>query len=310
MNQIGERHLALLVEDAPFYVEEHTQILEAIGCEVISCDNTEDALRLFRENRFCLVLLDMSIRGSADGMKDRASFGLTVLDEIRQLSPHHNGVCWWLPVVATSAVVSEIDDVVRVMRQGAATFVEKTVSELELREILSEELRRSGRENHGGCLARPVPPSLPKGVFQVRITGDPRGRRTLVFLGDCCLTLTETELYTLLKLGAHDGKGFGVHRSELVDKSKSKGADKSKLAHIEKSVSQQIDRLRTALEAAAGDRQIVENDGHGYYRLCPEAQIVACDAAAIAAIYRSELAELARLIAGRIPVKPRARKKK
>src|SRR5262245_34307268 len=109
MNEAPERHLALLVEDEPFYLEEHRQILEAIGCDVISCDNKEDALRLFSENRFCLVLLDMSIRGTSDGMKDRATFGLTVLAELRRRSPHHNGVCWWLPIVATSAIVSATD---------------------------------------------------------------------------------------------------------------------------------------------------------------------------------------------------------
>jgi hypothetical protein len=196
------------------------------------------------------------------------------------------------------------------MRQGAATFVAKTVSELQLREILSDELRRAGRDTHGGCLARPVPPGLPPGSFPVRITGEPSDQRCVVYLGDCRLTLTESELYTLLKLGVHDGNGFGIHRSDLIEKSKSKLADKSKLAHLEKSVSQQIERLRKAFEVAAGDRQIVENNGHGYYRLSPQAQIVACDAPAIARRYRSELADLARTIASRIPVKRRARTKK
>jgi len=229
-------------------------------------------------------------------MKDRPTFGFTVLNELRRLSPHHNGVCWWLPIIATSAIVSATDDVVRVMRLGAATFVAKTVSELEFSEILREELRRSGRESHGGCLSRPVPPGLPEGVFPVRITGEPIDRRTVVFLGDCRLTLTESELHTLLKLGVHDGKGFGIH--------------KARLAKTEKSVSQEIERLRKALEPATGQRQIVENDGQGSYRLSPEAQIVSCDAQAIAALYRAEVADLARTIASRISVKRRPRKKK
>jgi DNA-binding response OmpR family regulator len=296
MTQPTERHLALLVEDDPFYIDQQTQILNAIGCDVIACDNKEDALRLFHEKRFCLVFLDMSIRGTSDGIKDRPAFGFTVLDELRQLSPHHNGVCWWLPIVATSAVVSTADDVVRVMRLGAATFIAKTVSELELSEILNEEFRRSGRDTHQGCFARPVPPGLPAGVFSVRITGEPVDQRTVVLLGDCRLTLTENELHTLLKLGVHDGKGFGIHKSKLAD--------------TQKSVSQQIDRLRRALEPAAGDRQIVDNDGKGYYRLSPQARIVACDAAAIAALYRSEVADLAGIIAARIDVKRRPSKKK
>jgi len=289
-----DRHLALLVEDDPFYAEQHTQILEAIGCDVISCDNQGDALRLFREHRFCLVMLDMSIRGTSDGMKDRPSFGFTVLEEFRRLSPHHNGVCWWLPIVATSAVVSTPNDIVRVMSRGAATFLAKTVSELELRERLTEELRRSGRDTHDGCAARPVPPTLPEGAFPVRITGEPVDRRTVVFFGDCRLMLTESELHTLLKLGAHDGKGFGVHKSKL-------GKDKD--------VSQQIERLRTALNPAAGERQLIENNGQGYYRLSPDAQIVVCDAEAIAAIYRAEIADLARTIASRFSPRRRGRKK-
>lgn len=295
MTKPAERHLALLVEDDPFYVEQHTQILEAIGCNVTSCDNREDALRLFGEHRFCLVMLDMSIRGTADGIKDRPSFGFTVLEELRRRSPHHNGVCWWLPIVATSAVVSTASDIVRVMSRGAATFVSKTVSELELREKLTEELRRSGRDTHDGCVARPVPPGLPEGAFAVRISGEPVDRRTVVFLGDCRLTLTESELHTLLKLGAHDGRGFGVHKSKLGK---------------EKDVSQQIERLRDALEPAAGERQVIENNGQGYYRLSPDAQIISCDAEAIASIYRAEIADLARAIASRIPAGQRARKKK
>lgn len=288
------RHLALLVEDDSFYVEHLTQILEAIGCDVISCDNKEDALRLFREYRFCLVLLDMSIRGTSDGMKDRPAFGFTVLEQLRQSSPHHNGVCWWLPIVATSAVVSAASDIVRVMSRGAATFVAKTVSELELSEILIEELRRSGRETHAGCFGRPVPPGLPEGAFSVRITVD--DGRPVVFLGDCRVTLTETELHTLLRLGAHDGKNFGVHRTEF--------------GRREKSVSQDIERLRKALEPGAGERQVIENNGHGYYRLSPEAKLASCDADAIGKLYRVEIADLARSIAKRISVKRQTRKKK
>jgi DNA-binding response OmpR family regulator len=296
MKPTTARHSVLLVEDDPFYIEQHTQILNAIGCDVTSCDNKEDALRSFRESRFCLVLLDMSIRGTSDGIKDRASFGFAVLDELRRLSPHHNGVCWWLPIVATSAVVSAADDIVRLMRLGAATFVAKTVSELEFSEILIEELRRSGRETHDRCFARPLPRGLPEGAFPLRITGTLVDRRTVVLFGDCQLTLTETELYTLLKLAAYDGRDFGVH--------------KSKFGRPEKSVSQEIERLRKALEPAAGERQVVENDGHGYYRLSPDAQIVACDADAIAALFRAELADLARAIAGRIPPRRHARKRK
>ena len=290
-----QRHLALLVEDDAFYREQHTQILEAIGCVVISCDNQEDALRLFREHRFCLVILDMSIRGTSEGIKDRPSFGFTVLEELRRLSPHHNGVCWWLPIIATSAVVSSPNDIVRVMSRGAATFLAKTVPELELRERLTEELRRAGRDTHEGCAARPVPPSLPEGAFPVRITGEPIDRRTVVFLGDCRLMLTESELHTLLKLGAHDGKGFGVHKSRI-------GKDKD--------VSQQIERLRKALYPAVGERQVIENNGQGDYRLSPDAQIVLCDADAIAGIYRAEVADLARTIASRISPRRRPRKKK
>jgi CheY-like chemotaxis protein len=291
------RHLALLVEDDSFYVEHLSQILEAIGCEVVSCDNKESALRLFRERRFCLVLLDMSIRGtSADGMKDRPSFGFAVLEELRKLSPHHNGTSWWLPIIATSAVVSTASDVVRVMSHGATTFVEKTISELELSEILIDELKRSGRVTHDGCFARPVPPGLPEGVFPVRITGEATDRRTTVFLGDCRLMLTESELYTLLKLAAHEGNGFGVHKSAF--------------GQTGKSVSQQIERLRNALEPAAGERQVVENDGHGFYRLSPDAQIVSCDVDAIATRYRKELVDLARVIANQLPAKVRARKNK
>jgi CheY-like chemotaxis protein len=296
MTEPAERHLALLVEDDPFYIDHHSQILEATGCDVISCDNKEDVLRLFREHRFCLVMLDMSIRGTSDGMKDRPSFGFTVLEQLRQSSPHHNGVCWWLPIVATSAVVNLAGDIVRVMSRGATTFVAKTVSELELSEILIEELRRSGRETHAGCFARPVPPGLPEGVFWIRITGEVVDQRTVVFLGDCRVTLRAGELHTLLRLGAHDGNNFGVHRSEF--------------GKSEKSVSQDIERLRNALEPAAGARQVVENDGHGYYRLSPMGKIASCDAEAIAKMYRTEVADLARTIANRTAVKRRARRRK
>ena len=295
MTATAGQHQALLVEDDPFYVEHLTQILEAIGCDVLSCNNKQDALQLFRSHRFCLILLDMSIRGtSADGMKDRISFGFTVLEELRKLSPHHNGTAWWLPIVATSAVVSTPSDIVRVMSHGAATFVEKTVSELELSEILIAELTRSGRTSHGGCSARPVPPGLPEGEFPVRITGEAVARRTIVFLGDCRVTLTESELHTLLKLAAHQGKKFGVHKSAL--------------ANTEKSVSQQIERLRNALEPAAGEREVVQNDGQGYYRLSADARIVSCNVDAIAARYRKEFVDLARAIARRIDVKGPPRK--
>src|SRR5213078_196051 len=102
--------------------------------------------------------------------------------------------------VATSAVVSTASDIVRVMSRGAATFVAKTVSELELREKLTDELKRSGRDTHDGCVARPVPPGLAEGAFPVRITGEVVDRRNVVFLGDCRVTLSDTEFHNFLKL--------------------------------------------------------------------------------------------------------------
>jgi CheY-like chemotaxis protein len=70
-----ERHLALVVEDDPETAEDLGQILESVGCGSVVVDNAEDAEKRLQEKSFCLILLDLQIKGAPDEIKGHVEYG-------------------------------------------------------------------------------------------------------------------------------------------------------------------------------------------------------------------------------------------
>ena len=83
-----ERHISLIVEDDHETAQDLVEILRSIDCDSVVVDNREDALAQLRNNSFCLILLDLEIRGDADSIKGHVEYGRALLRDIRE--KHHD----------------------------------------------------------------------------------------------------------------------------------------------------------------------------------------------------------------------------
>lgn len=279
--QTARKHLALIIEDDPRAVEMIAEIVVAAGCDYRVCDNTEEALSLFRDHRFCFVLLDFSIKSSSSAMKADTAHGRSVLREIRRLSQHHTGLCWWLPIIVISAHLNSRDDAIDVMRDGAASIIDKPFQERVLTATILTELERCGRANHTGCESRPVPPAFVGGDVPIRLPGIQADRRTVVYIGEGRVELTNSRLITLLRLLV--AKEKGVHKNAL-------GARSDTGFHA-------ISRLSDQLKPVLDDVELIENDNHGRYVLMSAVRVVECDAMAHANIGDPQITALTAQIA-------------
>lgn len=276
------KHLALVVEDDPRAVEMIAEIVFAAGCDYKACDNSAQALSLFRDHRFCLVLLDFSIKSSTVAIKADTAHGRSVLREIRHLSQHHTGLCWWLPIIVISAHLNGRDDAIDVMRDGAAAIVDKPFEERVLTATILSELERCGRGEHQiGCQSRPMPPAFVAEHIPIRLPGARVGRRTVIYVGEGRVELTDACLITLLRLLA--AKGSDVHKNEL-------GARSDTGFHA-------ISRLSDRLEGVLDGLHLIENNRYGTYGLAPSVRVVECDVNAHAAIGNQKITELTTKIA-------------
>jgi DNA-binding response OmpR family regulator len=288
-HQARPQHLALIVEDDPRMAEMMAEIAQAAGCNSKIVDNRDDALSLFRSHRFCLVLLDLSVKISSDAMSGNTAHGRSVLRELRLLSEHHTGKCWWLPIIVISGHLRERDEAVHVMREGAAAIIDKPFEERVLTELILAELHRCGRKEHSGCQSRPLVPAVTPDNIQIRLPGTRVGRKTVVYLGEGRAELSDAELKTLLRLIAAGKKG--VHKNEL-----------GKQHHTG---FQAVSRLQASLRPALGDLKIIENDHHGTYSLARAVRVVHCDVAAHAAIGDAVIDRLLKQIGRRRASSPR-----
>lgn len=277
----GQRHLALIIEDDARMAEMVVEIVSAAGCDSKVCDNFEDALTLFNGHRFCIVLLDLSIKRSADSMKDSTAHGRSALRAIRELSQHHTGKCWWLPIIVTSAHLGDRDEAVHVMRDGATAIIDKaSFGERVLTDWILAELKRCGRMSHIGCDSRPIPPAVSEADVPIRLPGTRVDRRTIIYIGEARAKLANADLKTLLRLLVA-GK-TGLHKSAL-------GAKDTGF--------QAISRLRVALEPVLAELDIVANDHHGQYWLIAGVRVVECNAVAHVAIGDRDITEWTKKIA-------------
>ncbi len=174
--------LVLVVEDEPHIAEVLEAYLRRDGFRTERAADGESALRLFREAKPDLILLDVMLP-KVDG------FG--VLQRIRQAGT--------TPVIMLTARVEDIDRIVG-LRMGADDYVLKPFNLTEVVERVKAVLRR----------ARPLETEAVLRVGGLEI--DPRGMRVTV--GGRPLELTLSEYRLLEHLARHPGRVFS--RAELL----------------------------------------------------------------------------------------------
>jgi two-component system response regulator MtrA len=118
----------LLVDDDRELIDLLAFALKRAGLDPIGAHDAVSALRLFRERRPDLVVLDINLG---------AASGLDVLKELRRQAA--------LPVIMLTALDSE-EDKVRGLEAGADDYLTKPFSHRELIARIRAHLRRSGQE--------------------------------------------------------------------------------------------------------------------------------------------------------------------
>ncbi len=99
--------------------------LEALGMQIQTAVNGEEALQKLQEDEFSLLLLDLKMPG-IDGM-----------DVLRQVRERWPKTC----VIVITAHGS-IDSAVEAMKLGAVDFIQKPFSPTEIRELVTKVLKR------------------------------------------------------------------------------------------------------------------------------------------------------------------------
>jgi two-component system, cell cycle response regulator len=102
----------LLVDDERFARTVYSDYLAAAGYDVEVADGFESALALLAQRRFDVLLTDVILPGSRDGLE--------LLDQAKQLEPH-------LGVIVMTAL-DKVDPAVRAMRSGASDYLVKPVT--------------------------------------------------------------------------------------------------------------------------------------------------------------------------------------
>lgn len=214
---MGKRHLALVVEDHAATAEDYREILDSAGCDSVVFDNKTEALDALRSRTFCLVLLDLGIRGVPGAIKSHQEHGRSLLRELRNMHSEHKGTSYLLPVLIVSGITWDAVEAVAVMRDGADDVIQKTAMKTrDLSEAVREALERSGRSSHDACGA------IGKGVadqagdrITLSVPGNRAGRRVQVMVGGKEVALTETTLTLLLRLMVAQAKGDAVHKDDM-----------------------------------------------------------------------------------------------
>ncbi len=176
----------LVVDDEPKIVKTVRAYLENAGFRVVTADNGQLALTVFRYERPALVVLDLGLPG-IDG-----------LDVARALRRDTN-----VPLIMLTARVDETDKLIG-LELGADDYVTKPFSPRELVARVRAVLRRTGAERE----------QAPAPIVAGDVTIDLERRQ--VTIGGQGADLTPTEFDLLVVLARHPGRVFT--RLDLLDR--------------------------------------------------------------------------------------------
>jgi DNA-binding response OmpR family regulator len=176
----------LVVDDEPKIVKTVGAYLEKAGYRVVTADNGQMSLTVFRHEKPALVILDLGLP-AMDG-----------LDVARTLRRDSN-----VPIIMLTARVDEADRLIG-LELGADDYVTKPFSPRELVARVRAVLRRAGAEREQ------APAPIVAGDVHIDL------ERRLITVGRQAVDLTPTEFDLLLVLARHPGRVFT--RLELLDR--------------------------------------------------------------------------------------------
>src|SRR5579875_1623344 len=279
-------HLALIVEDDVETAEDLQEILKSLDCESVIVDNKEDALGEFQKRPFCLLLLDLQIKGAPDAIKAHVEHGKSLLRKIREKHSEHNGNPFSLPILVISGFAREVNEAVELMKDNASDIIQEPFDSQAVSAAIRKALLTSGRQTHALCKDLPIAPrdNFNEEVL-ITVPGDRDKRRTAVRLGSQPVTLTDSSLRVFLHLIVAHLEGKHVHKTDLgaTNEQGFKG----------------ISILRNELKQVLGTVDIIKNHYHGHYSLTPNVKIGECAVERLMEIGDRTISELAEQIRGR-----------
>lgn len=220
----------LVVDDEKMIRSLLKMSLQRMGYEVTTADDGEEALRIFPQQQFDLVLLDILMPGID---------GFTVCTELRQISD--------VPIVMLTAL-NRPDDVVRGLELGADNYITKPFTFKEVEARIRAILRRATQ--------RVEPDDV-----QVLESGDVRldsGLRAATVAGEL-IELTRTEYQLLHQLMSNANRP--VSKDDLLERVWGYESSDSNSNIVELA----IRRLRKKMEEEASDpERLVTVRGVGY----------------------------------------------
>ncbi len=279
-------HLAMIIEDDKETAGILQEILDSLDCDSIVVDNKEDALDELQKATFCLILLDLQIKGSPDAIKAHPEYGRSLLRKIREEHSEHNGTCFWLPILVVSGFAREVSEAVEVMKDNASYVIQKPFSSHAVSERIRWALEVSGRQTHDLCNDHPVPRRDNfKEEVVITIPGNRVVRRTTVRLGSQSATLTDSSLRVFLHLIVAKLAGKQVHKTDLgaTNEQGFKG----------------VSILKAELKPVLGTIDIIKNHYHGYYSFVANVTIGECAVDKLIELGDARISDLAKKIGNR-----------
>jgi len=227
----------LIVDDAPRVVRLVSEVLRAVGYEVISASTGEAALELVALEQPELVLLDILLPHNMDGYE--------VCERIREFSD--------VPVIMLTAKAQE-GDVLQGFDVGADDYLIKPFNSKELVARVKAVMRRARRPEEG------VTTALRCGVLEFDFA------RRIVRMGGEAVPLTRTEYALLRELALHANRVM-LHEELLTAVWGPEYRDDVDYLRA------YIHYLRRKLEGDPSDpRYILTSPGVGYMLSCPEGE--------------------------------------
>ena len=227
---VDTRHV-LVVEDEPRMRAMLSDNLEFEGYRVTAVASGEEAMTVFAEQAFSLLLVDVMLPGMS---------GFQVCEQLRGLGTH-------VPIIMLTARTHERDRV-RGLDLGADDYVRKPFSVRELLARVRAQVRRDDWRSAGGD-------EFTFGDVTVRL------RQRLVTRGGCRVPLSAREFELLRYLIAH--RGEVVSRDQLL-----RDVWGYHQLSVTRTVDNYVAKLRTQLERDPHEpRYLVTVHGSGYQLL-------------------------------------------
>jgi DNA-binding response OmpR family regulator len=211
---MGDRHVALIVEDDPHIADIEKELVTSLGHEWRYAATLEEVRAAMAVGGYCYVLLDLQIPANGDSHA-AVGCGETALQLLRRAAPARNAAGkHTLPIVVVTSYSRDPEYVSKMYDMDASGWVTKPFGERI--DVVLDKIRvalvRAEREDHTACVALAAP-SRDGVVRVVRIVIDGTGASGRVFVDGQCVMLQDSYFVVFLKMAVLHLRAPGAWRT-------------------------------------------------------------------------------------------------